>query len=117
MITVGQMTDWIIEHRCGDAFKDWTREQVESAVAYSVNDHTLLYSHDGDKLSGVMVMAFLGEKELFIAGALVKKEGLLLNFSEAINTKFRGYKVSATRKGRHVTYNLNRLTQLLRKMK
>lgn len=116
MITVGQMCDWIMEHRCGDAFVGWTREQVESALNYSIKDHTLLYSYEGDKLSGVMVMAYLGNNELFIAGALTKREGLLLRFAEEIGKRFKGYKVSANRKGKHVTYNLNRLTTLLRKM-
>lgn len=58
-VTVGQLADWIMEHRKGEAFKDFTWEQVAETVEESSAVGGLVFAVDVS--NGQIVGACCGE--------------------------------------------------------
>lgn len=113
-MNVGELTEWILENREGNAFLDWTERDIIQGINYAIHAGTLLYALENGHLQGVMVMATLKDKELFIEAAVTTKKGVLVKFAQAILERFPGYRVTAKRNGRIIQYDMHKVVNLLK---
>lgn len=52
-MTVGELIKWILENKRGRAFKDWTQEQIVSAVCSSIETGSIIYTTENNQFTGV----------------------------------------------------------------
>ena len=115
MITAGQLLDFVLENRTDKVFKGFSKEEVAAAINEGIEDGTLFYATDGEKITGMI----LGEKietpkVIFVTENLAMSLKTLMIFARMANERFPGYRLEAMRHDRHRKFNTE---QLYRKLK
>jgi len=53
-MTVGDLTDYIMENRAGKVFVDWSREEVRLHIEHSLKNNAIVYStNEAGNFNGV----------------------------------------------------------------
>ena len=93
-------------HFCSDKppFKDWSPVQLASNISKAIEESTLLYTVDGDEITGVCLgQAFPDEKRMHITGIYAPRGTMLGLFYPYFKNKYPDWKLSGFRKKRNKT--------------
>lgn len=110
-ISVGDLADWIVEHRKGNAFKDDTWENIVAGLQDDIEHGNMLFvCNDHNNIIGVIT--FISDREnkvVFVRNILITKYTALAIFAQHFRENFKGYALCANRYNEEVMYDTNRL--------
>ena len=101
MITIGQMADWILEHRSKRAFFGYTHEHIVQEINESIKDKTFTYYAKGNEILGVLCGKLIPEKKIFwVHDILTIKPGIVRVFMDRFLLVYPEYKLEGQRSHR-----------------
>lgn len=117
MIRINDAVRWVMEHRKNKAFIHQTRQQVGWAIDRAINANAFGYVIDAE---GALLGLCCGtpdreNKTLWVSQILCIDRRALPALVERFHEQFNGYKILAKRRGKEVSYDTERLVQLLSK--
>lgn len=118
--TLGDIVRYVLKERKGNAFKDYSEENIASTILRGVKEETTLYStRNNGSVCGVIV-CFKEEKTktMFVNDILTSEPWVIPNFVMHFVKHFPSYTLSAMRKGKLINYkNTHKLCDKLLKGK
>ena len=122
MISVGQLADWIIANRKGDAFKQFSWEEIVITINESIEQNALICAVDNDSIFGVCCGELDTERRVYHAANIITvTPRAMVAMIHRFKELFPKYEVRVKRKGKDriiksTEHTLERLTrQQLRK--
>lgn len=118
-VSVGDLADWIMKHRKGDAFKGWTWDNAVDDILRSMDDKTLVYAVDAN--TGNIVGVCCGEvdyenKIYHAANILTTIPWAVAVMAQKFKSLYPNYKVRVRRKGKdRILKTQQTLERLIRK--
>lgn len=115
-ISVGELAEWILEHRKGAAFEGDSFEALCGGIQEDIKNHNLLYVLDNDNVELIGVISFMPDrtnKILFVKNILITKHTALVIFAQHFKQHFSWYNIMANRYNENMMYNTSRLINLL----
>lgn len=123
-ITMGDMVDFVMFNRRGNAFKDYTPEQVFTVLEQALRDECLFYCSDVNtgKIIGVACGKKLEGNVMLVRHILTTQPGILRIFFHMFREKFPFHSLMQAERHKkfryNVTYkNLTRFGHLLNVLK
>ena len=115
MITIGQMLDWVMEHRKGKVFKGYTRGEVAAALQEGVESNTLWYvSAPCGKIVGMILFTKLTKpKVLFVIENMAMSVKTLGVFAKRAKQEYPGWNIEGMRHDTHRKFNTSKLYRKL----
>lgn len=118
--TLGDLVEFVLANRRGNAFKDYTENQIAEELFTGCNTGVVFYcvnaTHDG--IIGVVSgLANPKARTLHICNLLTTEKWAMKRFIEIYREKFTGYALTARRYGIEVEYNTEKLYNKLMKGK
>lgn len=109
--TIEQTTDFIMQHRKGNAFKDMNQQQVAELLnRYADLDCVITSIGDNGEIVGVVCgIPYPKEKKIFIHNILAIKKGILEQFVAHFVLEYQGWSLEAYRRDKFVEYNTVKL--------
>lgn len=104
IITVKQITDWILENRKGDAFKDYPPNKIACAIDQTLNSTLGVFSYhvsDEGKLDGVVIGEKIAHDVIMIHDILCLNHSVLILFLRRFIELYPGYKLCGKAHGRN----------------
>lgn len=95
-LTVKQMTDWILEHRKGDAFKDYPPNKIAGAISNATTNPLGVFSYytsDSGDVEGVVIGEKIDRDIIFIHDILCLNHKALVVFLKKFIEFYPGYKI------------------------
>lgn len=118
-VTVGDLADWIVVHRKGNAFKDWTWDNLVDDITRSIEERTLVYAVDinTSEIVGVCCGEVDHEKKIYhAANILTTIPWAVAVMAEKFKSIFPDYEVRVKRKGKdRILKTQKTLERLIRK--
>ncbi len=115
MITVGALLDFILENREDKVFKGFTKEEVAGAVDEGLQDGTLFYATEQDKISGMILAQKIHTPQvLFVVENLAMNLQNLGQFARMASERFPGWRLEAMRHGKHRKFDTEKLYRKLK---
>ena len=116
MITVGELTDWILKNRSGTAFKGLTKEQIVNELTLCIDNKSLVCVSGKEGIYGVLCFERNGEdKTLYVYNILTVRRGIVKHMAKFVRDNFPGFIV--TGHNRHERFrnfkDINKLTRRL----
>lgn len=119
-ISVGELAEWIIDHRSGSAFEGDSFEDLCAGIQEDIKNHNLLYVLDNNAGTLIGVVSYMPDrtnKVLFVRNILITKHTALVIFAQHFSQHFFCYNIVANRYNENIMYNTSRLIGHLLKMK
>ena len=115
MISIGQMLDFVMEHRKGKVFKSYTRGEVAAALVEGVEDNTLWYvSTPDEKIVGMILFDKITmDKVLFVTENMAMSLDILGLFAARAKKEYPGWTIQAFRHNTHRKFNTSKLYRKL----
>lgn len=118
--TLGYLVKFVLDNRRGNAFKDYTENQIAEELFTGCTAGVVFYcvnaTHDG--IVGVVSgLADAKTLTLHVNNVLATESWAIKRFMELYKENFDGYTLTARRYGREVKYNSNKLYNKLMKFK
>ena len=112
MNTIKELVDFVMNHRKGKAFEDWTPIELATCFVEDVEQRELFYSTDNNGLINGIVHVHINRnnKIIFVRNILTTSRGVLKSFIKRFAEWYPTYKLEARRHDRFVAYDTNRLT-------
>lgn len=101
--TIKQMTDWIVEHRKGDAFKDYPHNKIATAIANAVKCPLGVFSYyvsDEGVVEGVVLGEKIQHDIIMIHDILCLNHKALITFLTRFIEFYPDYKICGKAHGR-----------------
>lgn len=119
MITIGQLTDWILENRKNKVFKGWTRLEIAQSIKRAVEDESIMYFFDTQhEIKGVVLGVKFPEKQvMFISEILTIQPKVMQNFTKIFGLLYPDWTLEAMRHGKHKVYKTKQFIKKFTKIK
>lgn len=121
-VSVGDLADWILEHRKGDAFPGYDWHDLVDDIERCIDENSLVVAAEGDKIYGVCCGELDTERRVYHAANIITiTPRAMIVMIQRFHELFPKYEVRVKRKGKDRILNntektLNRLVrQQLRK--
>jgi len=116
MKTLGELIEYVLRNRKGNAFKGEDERTIARNIVHASCDDALLYYLDKeDNICGIVIAVEDNKnKIMFIQNILTTNERAIVEFIKIFKQKWPAHTIMAHRKGKPMTYNttklINRLT-------
>lgn len=111
-MTLGDAVKFIMDNRSGDAFKDFTEEQIAETLERTMAEGWLPWAEEEGKLVGI-ACCFMVSGKLDVDNIIATKPWVVKRFARQANELFPGIEFTANRHGKLHTYDLAKVTQKL----
>lgn len=107
MVTLGELVDYVLKNRKGNAFRNYDEHTIASGIKRAADSRTLLYScRDDGSLCGIIVcVEDESAKTMNVQDLLTTERWVLPKFVLYFREHFPGYKLAALRRDKPVIYN------------
>ena len=115
-VTVGQLVDWIIEHRRGKAFLNYDKELIQREICDAIKNGVFAYKEIHGEIYGVVCgVKDVNSRMVHIYDILCVKAGVLNNFMDLFISKYPGWILTGMRRDKFMIYDTNKLSKKLTK--
>jgi hypothetical protein len=113
--SAGELADWILENRKGNAFKGDTWENLVAGLSEDSKHNNMVYVlNDSGNIIGIMTyMADRVYRILFVKNILITKHSALSILAEHVRENFEGFDIAGNRDNDTIYYNMSRLINIL----
>lgn len=117
LVTLGEMIQFVLIHRRGNAFKHYTEREIANSIWWSAEGKSLRYACNGEgKLVGICTS--FDDKEhstLHIHDVLTIESWVFRVLIKSFRDSYPGYSLTGLRDGKLVRYNTPRFVSLVLK--
>lgn len=100
MITFNECIEYVLANRKGNAFRDFTREDIYATIQASAQAGAFCYVVHNDKIVGLVTgVPHEAIQQLHITQILTTHKGALREMVSEFRARFPGWTLSGTRKG------------------
>lgn len=117
MVTLGQLVQYVLDNRKGNAFKDYDELTIALLIQRAASAGTMLYSCDSFDAPNGIVVATKMERRMHINDILTTDSSVMHVFVSTFKQRWPECQLTATRKGHLVQYDTDRLCKKLMKGK
>ena len=99
MITVGELAAWIMLHRKGEAFKDYSISKIVFQLDEAITNNCLMCTHNGKEITGVAVGEIdVVKKDMFVYDILTIENKAIVKMLSQFMKQYPGYTLSGVAK-------------------
>ncbi len=116
MVTVTQLVSYVLRHRKGNAFKDWTTPEICYAINVGIDSKCCVADVDNfGNINGIIIgNPNDANKTIHIIGVITTRKCALRNFITWLRNNFPSdWRITATRNGKLVEYDTKKLLNKL----
>lgn len=105
-VTLGQLVEYVLKYRKGNAFKDHLEHQIASGIKLASDSGTMLYCcrDDGTVCGIITCFEDAKNKVMYVNDALTTQKWVLSRFVTYFKHTYPDYILAARRKGNQVVY-------------
>ena len=111
-VTVTDIVSFILRYRGNKVVSSWTVDELNAEISRGIEEKCMCV----DVVNGRVVGVIVGKKEennIHVTLALTKRDNSLGSFMSWFLKHYSGYSLTATRRGKRITYDINKLTSKL----
>lgn len=109
-VTLGDLVRFVLSHRVGEAFKDYSEASIANGIELAANQGTMLYSCNEGQVVGIVVASVNDDcKTMWIHDILATRHGVLRQFISEFTKRWPGYTLQGKRKLKEYTMNTERV--------
>jgi len=105
MITVKQIIDYVMQNKRGNAFRNFTEQEVLRSVLTALSNNALIVCSDGSTITGIALAYKVDDTVIHVSQILTTSEDAFRAILQRLYGIYHSYTFEAERNGRLVRYN------------